>query len=1662
MADLGKQLEMQLALNKALSDRQKILEKQNQLLANQQQLEAALSKHYQDKATNAKDLASNLRDAADETDKAGSGQKDANKTMEQQLSLADRLRNKNKKQGEETDKVTKKNEKQKASWKDLKQAAGKFFDTILNKYPAAAGAIAGLASAMKDVGIAMKGVGNLIGSVVKGAINVGKAILALPFKMISGIAKMQRKMAEEAQPLRDAIEGVRKAFGGLNSEMGSKVMAATKKFSLGAKSAALGGRSLMSIFGYRSAGKAKFVEALTKTMAGLQKLAPMIAKTFSEQQMLDVVGFQTAFELSDEALAGFVKTAGLAGKDVTTALRRAQQAAKSMAKGTGLSTKEVLQGMGEMKADFITFGHLSDEEMAAATVAVKQFGGSIKDLKAVSDKFMNFENAANSLSALNQAFGMQLDAMDMLKAKNPAEQIEKMRQAFFATGRSIEDLNMHEKKMLQQQTNLSDAMLQSAFSAHNQGKSFKEMQEQAEKDKKKKLDQTKVLKELADALAKFTGLGQDIQGVGDGLGKGFTRAISLHPAMRSLMKTTRGFLLEVRRLGIDLGNVFMDMLADTGIISSLEGALNTGAFTTFRDNIVGAMKDLANFISKGEGSPQRIVDKIVGAFTQLGNAKSAAGQSIAKAFTRLGLALKKLFTFVYDKYIEPTLTKMFTGIGKWLDENKFKIAGFIWPVLKWILIWSVTKAVVGAAIGKLLAVLAAKFVAWGTVTGASTGAATSFSFIAAMQGLKAAVMRILASIPIVGWAIMAGAAVVGGIMKGVDQYEKTGSLQKGMKGFAGGIVEMVTFGLVEGDTADKVGNYLTFGIWSGYGKAFDELRNTGSLLEAGKGFIAGVIDGITFGLVSDKSVMNAMHDVFGRTVKDPLEQNYYDLKHHSSYISRELNKDAMAVYEASSGYLKYVQSMKEARSEAAKTGKMLGLQDAGFQARQEQRVNLMNEEAKKAKELADKSVHHAKMRQENSDLGIAGQYVNHDMYGIGMGLTYKEFTSDMTEGLYNQLTSDELRKDLNAAADKGMKYLKKHGYSKEQQGLYIQAMQQIKTGGFKEGMDMDDFLELPQFDGISKENKQFLTTNITKTLSEFNQANQRLSKGYAKQVKALGFMEDGTTAIGGFGAMAGNKLFNMLTEEYRGNARGFYQEADLMEQHLRILKEKNDEKYAGVVKMGFDKARRKYKGLTQQKYDEIVEAENKLKAFQDKMRARVVADNRDSIEKLIQAQYKATTVGVTDEEALKNAKARADKMVVDAILSGDFSGLDKSLQATARGIVSKSDRSFKVTDKQKEKLEALEAANRQVQRLEALKDIPTRLKKLQASLAGWDEKKTTAVATRLFTKVGKVVAAINKAAKDPKVGLDKVETIISASAIAGVESISKFVKQINQAMNVKMFTQKQADDMIQRTVYAMKELPKLGGDHVGKMVTAVTDIRDAINIIPDYIRFVGSVKKKRGLVYLLHDINSNYRTFASFAKKSKKVNEAMGADHSSGLLGVVSSFGDITRELPSDTINLPDGYIESMTTTMSDLALGVDKFAQSIEKIDIATFGKAGTVSSVVSSFVENFNNIREKLGKAANDAKEQGLQVMLNNFAEAMSVSSATFSVKNEPLVFQINVNVLLDTDKLSDSLADETIRFKVVERKESTNTRGSIGEVRAKNGLSRNPSSYTPVGNR
>ena len=80
MADLGKQLEIQLALNKALQEREKILQNTNNLLQSQVGLEQQLKKGLEDRSQASKDIAANMREASEESEYSQSGAKKQNKT----------------------------------------------------------------------------------------------------------------------------------------------------------------------------------------------------------------------------------------------------------------------------------------------------------------------------------------------------------------------------------------------------------------------------------------------------------------------------------------------------------------------------------------------------------------------------------------------------------------------------------------------------------------------------------------------------------------------------------------------------------------------------------------------------------------------------------------------------------------------------------------------------------------------------------------------------------------------------------------------------------------------------------------------------------------------------------------------------------------------------------------------------------------------------------------------------------------------------------------------------------------------------------------------------------------------------------------------------------------------------------------------------------------------------------------------------------------------------------------------------------------------------------------------------------------------------------------------------------------------------------------------
>lgn len=83
--------------------------------------------------------------------------------------------------------------------------------------------------------------------------------------------------------------------------------------------------------------------------------------------------------------------------------------------------------------------------------------------------------------------------------------------------------------------------------------------------------------------------------------------------------------------------------------------------------------------------------------------------------------------------------------------------------------------------------------------------------------------------------------------------------------------------------------------------------------------------------------------------------------------------------------------------------------------------------------------------------------------------------------------------------------------------------------------------------------------------------------------------------------------------------------------------------------------------------------------------------------------------------------------------------------------------------------------------------------------------------------------------------------------------------------------------------------------------------------------------------------------------------------------------------------------------------------------------GKNGRVVSVVSDLVETYNATYNALENVSR--QPANLMVKLENFANSLGMDSSTFTVENEKLNFTINVGVVIDAEKMVDTLADRTV---------------------------------------
>lgn len=511
---------------------------------------------------------------------------------------------------------------------------------VIKKGSVAASAIDGFVQGLRFTGNMLKTVTSGAMGLVGSLGHLAASIISIPFKMLSGLINMSDQGGGSSE-LQQALEDIRKEFGSLKETSGAAIvsMARSMKGEL-----AQTGLRVGRIFG----SLAERLKAMQEYAHNLGPLFAALAPQFMKNA--EAIGaYYKGLGLTDEAQKAVAARSFALGQNVTDSLREVTNYSHQLSKafnGAAGSAKEISRDMGTLMADFKHFGGISTKEIGQAVVYFRRLGLEVSKVMGVIEKYDNFEDAANGAAQLSQAFGLNVDALQMMKAQNPAERVEMLRKSFFAAGRSVESLFRQERALLAQQTGLDDSALDLVFSMKNQGMTYDQVTKKADAAKKSQMTQTQAMKALADSIERLvrSGGSSGSGGFFDRFIQGFTVGIQRSREFRRIMRELRIDLRTAYVEGIKVGRAFVNMFPGVkDVFKGIAGLFEPRRFRAMFHKVTDAFK---NFFKDMTESPRtalpKLVDRLKKEFFSWFQGNSQNGQRILDGFKKFFGALSNI------------------------------------------------------------------------------------------------------------------------------------------------------------------------------------------------------------------------------------------------------------------------------------------------------------------------------------------------------------------------------------------------------------------------------------------------------------------------------------------------------------------------------------------------------------------------------------------------------------------------------------------------------------------------------------------------------------------------------------------------------------------------------------------------------------------------------------------------------------------------------------------------------------------------------------------------------------------------------------------------------------------------------------------------------------
>lgn len=559
------------------------------------------------------------------------------------------------------DEVSKKVQKTNTATKGATGAVAKMADVMQSKWTKAAlvaqGALSGLFQGFKNLFALTKAATGFFGGVVKGLFNVGKAAIAIPFKIMSGLFKMASQGGGGTE-LAQAYENVRAAFGDLKGDVPQTIIGVAKSFD----SMNQTGVSTTAIFG----NMAQRLEAVNKLA---QEMGPTffgIQEEFKKNGVA-MMTYQKGMGLTGEQMASVAQAANRMGTSSTKVLNDMAKQSLTMAKNFGIPAKVISKDMGKAMQDLAHFGHLSTKEIAVAATFANKLGVSVDKLTGIMDATSTFDQAAEGMSKLNQQFGTNIDATQIMMAQSGTEKIEMLRKEFARTGKDMSKLTMQERMLIKQSAGMDDAMLDAAFSAKNAGVSLDKISKAGDKSEKKTLSQAEAMQEMGKSIERAVVAGEKFASMFEAIISGIKKGIMSSPEFVSLMQNINVIMQKAFFFGMKLGKMFVDLFPGVkDVFGGLKEMFNPERFQKMFD---GVLKAFDVFKVGGSGKMEDFMDQIQKVFLQFFSAGEPGGKKVLEGFKKFGGAVAQVFGMM-SKWVIDKLSTIVDGITNWLKDPK--------------------------------------------------------------------------------------------------------------------------------------------------------------------------------------------------------------------------------------------------------------------------------------------------------------------------------------------------------------------------------------------------------------------------------------------------------------------------------------------------------------------------------------------------------------------------------------------------------------------------------------------------------------------------------------------------------------------------------------------------------------------------------------------------------------------------------------------------------------------------------------------------------------------------------------------------------------------------------------------------------------------------------